>query len=174
MGRRSRKRALSDVGAADGGTATTRAERDAARQARSTPGGRRRAPRPGRPRIDDRPEAPWGSFPLSELVILLGIGLMVWGLASWNSAGNVRFGAGLALASLGGLELSLREHLAGYRSHSSLLAGAVALAIVSALALGPGPHVVWALLVIAVAVFGGAFYGLRELFKRRSGGLGFR
>jgi hypothetical protein len=171
MGRRSRKRALAD-GSAE--PATTRAERDAARRARSSPGAPRKAPRPGRPRIEDRPPAPWGSFPLSELIILLGIVLMTWGLLSWNSQGNVRFGAGLALASLGGLELSLREHLAGYRSHSSLLAGAAAVAAVSVLALGPGPHVLWALLVIGAVVFGAAFYGMRELFKRRSGGLGFR
>jgi hypothetical protein len=170
MGRRSRKRAL-DAGAVP---ATTRAERDAARRARAAAGERRPAARPGRPRIEDRPPAPWGSFPLSELIILLGIGLMTWGLLSWNSEGNLRFGAGLALASLGGLELSVREHLAGYRSHSSLLAGAVALIAVSVLALGPGPHVAWALLAIAAVVFGLAFYGLRELFKRRSGGLGFR
>ena len=70
--------------------------------------------------------------------------------------------------------IALREHLAGYRSHTTLLAGAAAVAAVSALALGPGPHVVWALLLIAAIVFGLAFYGLRELFKRRSGGLGFR
>ena len=31
--------------------------------------------------------------------------------------------AGVALASLAGLELSIREHLAGYRSHSTVLAG---------------------------------------------------
>jgi uncharacterized membrane protein YhiD involved in acid resistance len=99
---------------------------------------------------------------------------MTWGLLSWSSEGNLRFGAGLALASLGGLELSVREHLAGYRSHSSLLAGASALIVVSLLALGPGPHVAGALIAIAAGVFGAAFYGLRELFKRRSGGLGFR
>jgi uncharacterized membrane protein YhiD involved in acid resistance len=100
--------------------------------------------------------------------------LMGWGLFTWDDGGDVRFGAGLALASLAGLELSLREHLAGYRSHTTLLAGACAFAIVTVLALGPGPHTLWMLLVVAALVFGIAFYGLRELFKRRSGGLGFR
>jgi hypothetical protein len=111
---------------------------------------------------------------MSELVVLLGIALMLWGLLSWDSEGTLRFGAGLALASLGGLELSLREHLAGYRSHSSLLAGAAAVLVVTGLALGPGPNRVWMLVLIGAAVFGLAFYALRELFKRRSGGLGFR
>jgi hypothetical protein len=106
--------------------------------------------------------------------VLLGIALMAWGLFSWDSEGNLRFGAGLALASLGGLELALREHLAGYRSHTSLLAGAAAFLVVTVLALGPGPKRVWMLVLIGAAVFGLAFYALRELFKRRSGGLGFR
>ena len=172
MGRRSRKRSLAEGGSA--GPATTRAERDAARQARRSAGAAKPAPRAGRPRIEDRPTAPWGSFPLSELVILLGIGLMVWGFLTSGSQGNVRLGAGLALASLGGFELALREHMAGYRSHSSILAGAVALLVVTLLALGPGPHLVWALSLVALVVFAPAFYGFRALFKRRSGGVGFR
>lgn len=167
MGRRSRKRAATGGGPAE---ATTRAERDAARRAR----GDKPKRRPGRPTIDERPPAPWGNLPLSELVILLGIALMTWGLFSWDSDGNLRFAAGLALASLGGAELSLREHLAGYRSHSSVLAGVTAFLVVTVLALGPGPNRLWMLVLIGLAVFGAAFYGLREVFKRRSGGLGFR
>ena len=81
---------------------------------------------------------------------------------------------GLVIASLGGGELALREHLAGYRSHSSLLAGVVTFVAVTAVALGAGPVKLWLLLVVAVGVFGGTFYGMRELFRRRSGGLGFR
>jgi hypothetical protein len=166
VGRRSRKRAPQG---------TTRAERDAARRARAAaePAARPRT-RPGRPSLDERPPAPWGGFPLSELLVLLGLVLMAWGLFSWSSSGNLRFGAGLVVASLAGLELSLREHLAGFRSHTSLLAGAAAFIVVSALAIGPGPHVLWVLLALGVVVFGGAFYGLRRLFKQRSGGLGFR
>lgn len=163
MGRRSRKRVIERA-------PTTRAQRDAARLER----GPDLKSRPGRPSIDERPPAPWGNFPLSELMVLVGIALMVWGFIGWDAEGNLRLFAGIVLAALGGLELSLREHLAGYRSHSSLLAGAVALAVISGLAFGPGPHVAWVLAIVAVAVFGVCFYGLRELFKRRSGGLGFR
>ena len=36
--------------------------------------------------------------------------------------------AGLVLGSLAGLELAAREHFAGYRSHSSLLAACAAFA----------------------------------------------
>jgi hypothetical protein len=155
MGRRSRKRGE-----------TTRAERDAARR---KPEVARR--RPGRA---ERPPAPWGSFPLSELVILAGIVVIFWGLVSGGDQGNERVGAGLVLASLGGGELALREHLGGYRSHSSLLAGVAAFVAVTVVAIGLGPVELWVLLIVAVAVFGGTFYVMRELFKRRSGGLGFR
>jgi hypothetical protein len=155
MGRRSRKRAL-----------TTRAERDAAR--------REPAVAPRRPGSAQRPPAPWGNFPLSELVILAGIVVIFWGLFSGGDQGNERVGAGLVLASLGGGELALREHLGGYRSHSSLLAGVAAFVAVTAVALGLGPVKIWVLLVVGLAVFGGTFYVMRELFKRRSGGLGFR
>src|ERR671922_2296263 len=81
--------------------------------------GRRTRQQPPR---DERPPAPWGSFPLSELMILIGVVLIVWGVLSGRD-GQDRFIAGLAVASLGGAELALREHLAGYRSHSTLLAG---------------------------------------------------
>jgi hypothetical protein len=161
---------------------TTRAERDAARSERraerpSATGGARQAPRrarPGRPPASERPPAAWGSFPLSELVILLGIVVIFWGLFSGGSQGNERVAAGLVLASLGGGELALREHLAGFRSHSTLLAGVAAFVVVTAIALGLGPVDLWVLLVAGGAVFAGTFYAMRELFKRRSGGLGFR
>ena len=157
---------------------STRAERDAARRERadqraSGQAAVRPRPRPGRPLIDQRPQAPWGSFPLSELVILLGIVLILWGVLS-GSGGEARLVAGLVIACLGGGELALREHIAGYRSHSTLLAGATAFAVVTAVALGLGPVQVWVLVLLGIAVFGSSFYGLRELFKRRSGGLGFR
>ena len=155
MGRRSRKRGE-----------TTRAERDAARRQPAVA-----RERPGRAQ---RPAAPWGSFPLSELIILAGIVVIFWGLFSGGDQGNERVGAGLVLASLGGGELALREHLGGYRSHSSLLAGVAAFVAVTVVVIGLGPVELWVLLVVAVTVFGGTFYGMRELFKRRSGGLGFR
>ena len=159
MGRRSRKRGES-----------TRAERDAARRERAA----RAEPRPrARRATGERPRAPWGNFPLSELVILLGIVLILWGAARGSDGGEM-LAAGLVIASLGGGELALREHMAGYRSHSSLLAGAAAFVAVTAVALGLGPVKVWVLLALGVAVFAATFYAMRELFKRRSGGLGFR
>jgi hypothetical protein len=155
MGRRSRKRGDS-----------TRAERDAARRERAV------SPRPRRASTE-RPPAPWGSFPLSELVILLGIVLILWGAARGSGGGEMIAG-GLVIASLGGGELALREHMAGYRSHSSLLAGVAAFVAVTVVALGLGPVRVWVLVALGLAVFAATFYAMRELFKRRSGGRGFR
>ena len=152
MGRRSRKRGES-----------TRAERDAARAASAAP----------RRKTTERPAAPWGNFPLSEIVILLGLVLILWG-AVRGSGGQEMLAAGLVIASLGGGELALREHLGGYRSHSSLLAGVAAFVVVTVVALGFGPVQVWVLLVLGAGVFTGTFYAMREVFKRRSGGLGFR
>jgi hypothetical protein len=169
MGRRSRKRGGPLTDRAD--TPSTRAERDAARRERASRTGP--PPRPGRPSSAQRPRAPWGSFPLSELVILLGIVLILWGAVSGKD-GEQRLFAGLVIASLGGGELALREHMAGYRSHSALLAGVSAFVAVTVVALGLGPVKVWVLIVLGASVFAGAFYGMRELFKRRSGGLGFR
>jgi hypothetical protein len=111
--------------------------------------------------------------PLSEFVILIGIVLILWGAVKGSDGERFIF-AGLVIASLGGGELALREHMAGYRSHSSLLAGAAAFVSVTAVALGLGPVKLWMLLLLGVAVFTATFYAMRELFKRRSGGLGFR
>src|SRR3954453_7727512 len=121
MGKRSRKRG--EVTA----SVTTRAERDAARARRAEAARRSRArgagkPRPGRTSIDDRPPAPWGSFPLVELVVLLALILIVAGFIIRGGRGGGVVGGGLALGSLAGIELSIREHFAGFRSHTPLLA----------------------------------------------------
>ena len=133
-----------------------------------------RAPGPSRRTPRERPPAPWGRFPLVELVVLIGLILLVIGFIVGEARGAVMIACGLTLASLAGLELSVREHLAGFRSHSTVLAGSV-----TVLALAAGyfllPSSLFGLnLLIGVVVFGIAFYAFREVFKRRSGGLGFR
>ena len=85
-----------------------------------------------------------------------------------------RDAAGLAIASIAGLELAIREHLTGFRSHTTLLSGATAIITILVLGLGAGLATLGILLSAALLAFAGAFIGLRELFKRRSGGLSFR
>src|SRR5918999_141270 len=72
------------------------------------------APKPSRRRqaADERPPAPWGSFPLVEIVVLIGIGMLIAGaiVGTDQNRGQALLGTGLVLASLAGLELSIREH----------------------------------------------------------------
>jgi lysylphosphatidylglycerol synthetase-like protein (DUF2156 family) len=123
-------------------------------------------PTPG----DDRPPAPWGSFPLAELTILAGIVALVAGVFG---AGPTAIGIGVVLACLGGMEVAIREHLAGYRSHTTLLAGFVFVLVVALLFYAAGQLLAVALAVGAVA-FIAAFLGLRRAFQRASGGLSFK
>jgi hypothetical protein len=186
MGRRSRKRgAPVDDAGTRAGPASSRAQRDAARARRAEAARRRSAESPsrsrparrrGRPTIDERPEAPWGKFPLVELVVLLALILLPLSFVVGGTRGNVMLTAALALGSLAGLELSIREHFAGYRSHTTLLAGACAFASMALVFFAGGRGDVSRALMIPVGglVFLGAFWALRETFKRRSGGLGFR
>jgi hypothetical protein len=169
MGKRSRKRG--DVAA----STTTRAERDAARQRRAAALERNeRTPRrrPGKTSFEDRPPAPWGSFPLVEIVILIGIVLLVAGFFVQGERGATMIVAGLALASLAGLELTIREHFAGFRSHSTLLAGAVAALAIAVTVFATRNSFI--ALGVAVVVFGAGFWFFRRVFARRSGGVVFR
>ncbi len=84
-------------------------------------------------------------------------------------------GAGLVLGSLAGLELAIREHFAGYRSHTLLLAGSVGIGVVLALVfLGPDSLGIGIALVVGLLAFGAAAWAFALAFKRRSGGALFR
>lgn len=119
---------------------------------------------------DERPPAPWGKAPLAELVILAGIVALIVGLLSGSTTA---IALGIALAGLGGLEVAIREHFAGYRSHSSLLAGAVAILVLGVTTLVF--HLIVAVCLGAAAIaFAIAFLLLRRAFQRASGGYSFR
>jgi len=126
----------------------------------------RKAPRAA----DERPPAPWGSFPLAELTVLAGIVTLVVGLVGKSPTA---IGVGVVLAALGGLEVSLREHLAGYRSHTTLLAGVVFVLVTGALFYLAG-LVLAACLAVGAVAFLASFYALRRAFQKASGGLSFK
>src|SRR6185295_12154198 len=113
----------------------TRRESRESRARASNPSPQATPRRPDRP---DRPPAPWGSFPLVEIVILVALALLLIGFFISGTRGTVMILAGVSLASLAGLELVLREHFAGYRSHTSVRAGSVAV-----VALGVGFWLAW-------------------------------
>jgi hypothetical protein len=161
MGRRSRKRSAA---------AGTAAPPPPARQAAPA---RPPGPRPRRARLDEAPKAPWSPFPLVELTILIGIVIIVAAFFSGGDRRPILLACGFALVTLAGLELSVREHFSGYRSHSSLLSGVCAvLAVIPLYFLTGLPQVV--LLLVGAVVFALAFQLLRTAFARRSGGLWFR
>jgi uncharacterized membrane protein HdeD (DUF308 family) len=123
-----------------------------------------------RRKADERPPAPWGSFPLAELVILAGIVMLVVGVVSQSPTELV---LGVVLAALGGLEVAALEHFAGYRSHTTLLAGTLFVLVTGAL-------FYLANLILAICLGVGAvtflvaFIALRRAFQRASGGLSFK
>jgi hypothetical protein len=144
------------------------------RPASSTPAEPARASRRRRG-PDDPPPAPWGSFPLVELVVLVAIVMLIAGFIVTGTQGAVMIATGLVLGSLAGLELAVREHLAGYRSHTLLLAGAAALAVLAVLFfLAPAAMPPLARIAVAAVIFGLAAWWLTLAFRRRSGGLSFR
>ena len=131
------------------------------------------APTPAR-LSDERPQAPWHPIPLVELSVVIGLVLIVVGfvVGIGSDGGRLALLCGLVLASLGGLDTALREHFAGYRSHSSVLAGLPAVLVAGGLFFGRAP---WAAVVGGGAItFAAAFWWFRLAFRRRSGGLSFR
>jgi hypothetical protein len=114
----------SDAVVSDGApVARSASNRDARRARRSA---RDRPPFRDPLSVGERPQAPWHPWPLSELLILVGaigtiIGLQRASQGGLSSGGPVLF-AGLAAVALGTIEVTLREHRAGYRSHTLILA----------------------------------------------------
>lgn len=102
--------------------------------------------------------------------MLAGIVALVVGVVSKSPT---TIGIGVVLAALGGLEVSAREHFAGYRSHTTLLAGTAFVVVTGALFYLAG-------LVLAICLAAGAasfalsFYLLRRAFQKASGGLSFK
>jgi uncharacterized integral membrane protein len=122
------------------------------------------------PKADDRPPAPWGSFPLAELTVLGGIVSLAIGVIGGHLTA---IAIGVVLASLGGLEVSVREHFAGYRSHTTLLAGTVFVLVVGGL-FYLANLILAVCLAAGAAAFIAAFLIFRRAFQRASGGLSFK
>lgn len=167
MGRRSRKRTHAPSRPRAGGTAP------AGTRGSGAPGGR--SPRTAgsrRSRREQAPQPPWGAFPLIELAALAAIVCGVWGLIQGGRLGGVLLTVAMLLGSVAGLEVAIREHVAGYRSHTLILSGVLAVATLAVLFFTGIART--AMVPIAAAVFVTAFLALRQLFKARSGGAGVR
>lgn len=119
---------------------------------------------------DERPPAPWGAFPLAELTVLAGIVMLLVGLIG---SSLTALAVGVVLGALGGLEVSVREHFAGYRSHTTLLAGAVFVLVTGCLFYLAG-LILAVCLAVGAAAFLLTFLALRRAFRRASGGYSFK
>lgn len=83
-----------------------------------------RAPARGARRVagSERPPAPWHPLPLSELFILAGAIAVVIAFTGRLEGHIALLLVGLAAVAIGTFEVTLREHMGGYRSHTPLLA----------------------------------------------------
>ena len=123
--------------------------------------------RRGRPSIEERPKPPWHPVPLVELAVLVGIVLLVLGAINVDEdRGKLMLVLGMALGSLGGLDTALREHFAGYRSHTTIIAALPAVATAAALYFAGVP---WPALIAAAAlVLAAVFVFARRAFMRQA------
>lgn len=102
--------------------------------------------------------------------MLAGIVMLAIGIFGGNPTA---IGVGVVLAGLGGLEVSAREHFAGYRSHTTLLAGTVFVLVTGGL-FYLGGQILAVALAVGAGAFLTAFIALRRAFQRASGGLSFK
>jgi hypothetical protein len=121
--------------------------------------------------LGERPPAPWHPLPLSELLILVGAIGAVVGYSREPSHLGPTLLAGIGAVVLGTVEVTLREHRSGYRSHTIMLALLPTLAFHSIVALTvaaftPVPRLLnVGLLVIDGALFAFLYKLLRARFQ---------
>ena len=127
----------------------------------------------------ERPRAPWHPWPLAEILILVGAIGAVVGLRRGFSHGGPLLLAGIAAVLIGTVEVTLREHRSGYRSHALILAVMPLIVLDSAVILvvaaftRPPRGLNLLLLALDGVVFWFLFKGLRARFlnaRARAGG----
>jgi hypothetical protein len=117
--------------------------------------------------VGRRPPPPWHPLPLSELLILFGAIGTVVGFSRGISNGGAALFAGLAAVVIGTVEVMLREHLSGYRSHTLILAALPVIVLDAVLVLMIGRFTTTlklALVAIDVPLFALLFKLLRARF----------
>jgi hypothetical protein len=126
-----------------------------------------REERQGTSRVDrrgERPPSPFGGIPVSEIAILAGI---VAAAVGYFNGGGPALVAGIALCGLGVLEVTAREHFAGFRSHSILLAAIPAVGTeLLLLRIMPAAWPRATALIGDAIVFGVLFWPLRARYAR--------
>jgi hypothetical protein len=114
-------------------------------------------------REGERPSSPFGGLPISELAILAGLIAAVVGVIRGGGPALI---VGAVVCALGVIEVTAREHFAGYRSHTTLLAAMPALGVEVGLVAALGePHQRSLLLLAVVPVYVLGFWLLRRRFQ---------
>jgi hypothetical protein len=119
--------------------------------------------------VGERPRAPWHPVPVAELLILIGLIAVVVGAARGEAGIAIVF-SGIAAVLIGTLEFSVREHLSGYRAHSSLIAAVPTAILHGVVAFGlstlgaPSASLILVPLALDVPVFALLFKLLRGRF----------
>lgn len=189
MGSRSRKRQRTRPAADGGGAAKPKRTPqepaakpsligDAARAAKAAQGGYRET-RPQAPlRFERRarrerpplPPGPGGRVPLTEIALVAGIAYVVIALARGSTIRSADMIAGVAVCGLAVTELTVREHLAGYRSHTLLLSFLPVVALQGLVSLTrPSPALQFGVLAIDFVVFIVLFQVWQSAYKHASG-----
>jgi hypothetical protein len=110
----------------------------------------------------ERPPSPFGGLPVSEFAIFAGTIVLIIGVIRHGGPALV---GGVVLCLLGVSEVTAREHLSGYRSHTVLLAAIPAVVAEFLIVLTVGTPAVRVLLLVPVAaVFGACAWFLRRRF----------
>lgn len=113
----------------------------------------------------DGPRAPWHPVPVAEICILSGIVGVAIGLLRGSERGGTVLAVGIAVAAVGVLESTIREHVTGYRSHTLILSLAPVVAVQAMLSLTVARG--WngvSVLIVDLALFGGLALVLQRWF----------
>jgi len=124
-----------------------------------------RAPRPSRFEVRDgvaRPRPVWSPFPLTEIGMAAGIAIFFAGLLSDGARSTWLVAVGALVLVVVTTELCLREHFAGFRSHTLLLAVLPVAVLHGALVLGVGDAYGGPVTLAVDVVLAGALAGLLQ------------
>lgn len=132
---------------------------------------RKRPPAPvrfeRRARRPPPPPGPWGSFPITEITIAVGIVIVVVALVGGATPRSPRFVAGALVCAAGVVELMVREHMSGYRSHTLLLSFLPVVAVQGLIAVAhPAPAVQAAFIAVDFVLFAVSFQIWQRIYKR--------
>lgn len=161
MGKRSRKRTRPG----DGEQRRRPIAASAAVVPRTPPAGGTRS-RTAR-RIGQRPKPIWDPWPVAEVATGAGLILAAIGALKGAAEGGGLIGVGLLLATVGVIELCVREHFSGFKSHTLLLAFIPVVALHTALRMWVSDRYVGPVaLMIDAGAFAALGFVLLDRFRR--------